>query len=104
MRDTGELVGWSGLLLVIAVPAAILCWLVARTLKRRLLEHQSSPLPFTIQDLRDMRARGQITQQEFEVMRAAVIRQFAAREQAEPSADATPENSADPDAPGPPPE
>ncbi len=76
MPDTSELVSWSGLLLGLGVPAIILCWLGARALKRRLLRHQSSEQPFTIQDLRDMRSRGQITEQEFEAMRAAVLQKF----------------------------
>jgi len=102
MPDTSELVSWSGLLLVIGIPAIILCWLGARALKRRLLRHQSSEQPFTIQGLRDLRARGQITEQEFEAMRAAVLQQFDADASAQSPGGSEPDDAEDDHPPTPP--
>jgi len=104
MPDTSELVSWSGLLLVLGVPAIILGWLGARALKRRLLRHQSSEQPFTIQDLRDMRSRGQITEQEFEAMRAAVLQQFDSDASAQSPGGPEPNHAEDDHPSTPPPE
>jgi hypothetical protein len=89
-----DVVFWSGLFLaiaIIAVPAAIYA---ARACWRHLREQHATPA-FTLQDLRDMRARGQISEQEFDAMRAAVLEQFAAAKSAEPSRGAQADDSDD---------
>jgi|GEM_PF-4449486 len=61
-----------------AAGAAVLCLvvLVARVFKKR-LRNDRTPAPFTIQDLRDLRDRGDISQEEFNAMRNAVIGDLA---------------------------
>ena len=57
---------------VIGVGVILLGVIAARLLKKRL--NTTPPAePFTIQDLREMRRRGEITEQECDAMRAATI-------------------------------
>lgn len=44
-----------------------------------------TPLPFTLQDLRDMYSRGQITTIEYETMRAAMIGEHTAQKDVPPT-------------------
>ncbi len=43
---------------------------------RKWAQREQRPATFTIQDLRDMRARGDISEQEFAAMRAALLAQL----------------------------
>ena len=51
---------------------------------RRWIQRDEEVATFTIQDLRDMRARGQISDQEFAAMRAALLAQLDLQDTAEP--------------------
>lgn len=70
----GDLVSlflWFGLAAVAAVAGYCVVLAVRRWAQRE--EHAAT---FTFQDLREMRARGQISEQEFASMRAALLGQF----------------------------
>jgi len=62
-------------ILYIGVPgvAALIAGYVLTRRYRRQLERTTREAPFTLQDLRDLRARGEITDQEYESMRAMMI-------------------------------
>lgn len=80
-EDAGSLLLLIGLLAGAAVLAWLGALLVARMVRRRLGESDSGQ-PFTLQDLRELRKQGMITEAEFQTMRAAVLGRFAADEPA----------------------
>lgn len=67
---------------ILAMSAAV--WL----LRRHFLADDSDPTAqvFTLQDLRDMRARGDLSEAEFDSMRAALIQQARSRPTGRPAA------------------
>ena len=68
---------WYILLIgLVGVGALIIGVVVARYFRKRLREDISVEA-FTLQDLRELRAGGVITQREFETMRAAIIAKVA---------------------------
>jgi hypothetical protein len=72
MPQTAQLWWYILLIGVIGVGAMLLGTLVACLVRRRLQSPPSSQA-FTVQDLREMRLRGEITDQEYEAMRVATI-------------------------------
>ena len=74
MPQANELL-WSTVLIAAIGVGALLIVLVARAFRRRMRSNQNTET-FTIQDLRNLRDAGDITQQEYEAMRAAVIGQI----------------------------
>jgi len=69
-RLFGDLLPWLGLLVVIVlVGGGIAVWM-----RRRLMARESSgSVGFTLGDLRDLRARGEISEEEFEKAKAQMI-------------------------------
>lgn len=70
-----------GAVLVIAV---LLHWYRSRSRRR---EEDTTAPPFTLQDLRDLRARGELSETEFQQLRAAMLAEAgasASRPEAEP--------------------
>ena len=65
---------------------------------RRWTQRDERVEAFTLQDLRDMRARGDINEQEFSAMRAAILARHTDVGDAAPARDAAPNHSRD-DAP-----
>ncbi|MCC6357968.1 MAG: SHOCT domain-containing protein [Phycisphaerales bacterium] len=53
-------------------------YLLVRFVKKRLAD-AGDDQPFTLQDLREMKARGEITEREYETMRAAIVGEMSAR-------------------------
>jgi uncharacterized protein YneF (UPF0154 family) len=76
MSDWTVLLLYAGVLLGVAI-VMILGTFAARRWRQRLLDSQQTP-PFTLQDLRDMKASGQITEEEFRAMRAALLGAWSA--------------------------
>lgn len=76
-RSFSEVVPWLILLLGLVLVGGVLIFLA-----RRMLRDQSSspPEPFTLQGLRDMRAQGLISDEEFERARTAMIDRLTATE------------------------
>lgn len=70
------------------VAFAILGFLIARRVRSWSRETDQAPAHFTLQDLRQMRERGQISDTEYELMRAQVI--GAVRGRPQPSSPPTP--------------
>jgi hypothetical protein len=80
MPDTSGLIFWAGaFFLVFAVLVTAFIY-GARALGRRMRQQQQTGPTFTIQDLREMHAQGQISEQEFEAMKAIVLRTYGAGE------------------------
>jgi len=74
--NQGSILLWSGLLLVVL----FVLWITIQSLRRRLGEDDKSTLsPFTLHDLRQMHAAGQLTDEEFEKARDAMVRKAKAR-------------------------
>ncbi len=73
------------LLVAVAILVALLGGLIAARL-RAWSRSDHAAEPFTLQDLRNLRASGQITPQEFETMRAALLGRWAAAAPAQPEA------------------
>lgn len=73
------------LLLIALIAAWVGSLWVARWVRRRYSEPQNVE-PFTLQDLRDLRAQGQITGAEFEHLRAGLIGRMRASERHEADA------------------
>lgn len=71
MPDATQLLSTFGWFFIAAV-AALAGYFVAMAI-RRWSQSETPAENFTFQDLRDMKARGQITAQEFEAMRAALL-------------------------------
>lgn len=85
MRDLGDVYWSAGLLLILAL-AMFAGLFVARALRSRFGGTEASA-PFTLQDLREMRSAGQITQEEYDTMRAGLLGQMG-----RPSAPRPPED------------
>lgn len=66
---------YVGLWVMLAAVLAIGGLRIAVVIRRRLHAAESPP-PFTLQDLRDMRARQEITEQEFNALRAGLLAQL----------------------------
>jgi len=72
MDRTAETLTWVAGLALVGVAAMVLAVLVGRMLRRRMQSDEPRE-PFTLEDLRRLRASGQITEQEFHAMRAIVV-------------------------------
>jgi hypothetical protein len=77
MPQTGELLWYIVGVTVVGLGAMLIGILAARAFKKGLRAEVRSEA-FTIQQIREMRERGEITQKEYETMRAAVIGQTTA--------------------------
>lgn len=77
------LIGISAVLILLII-GGLVC---VRLVRGRTAAAAESGEPFSLQDLRDMRAAGQITDREFESMRAALLGRLTAPK---PTRDATP--------------
>ncbi len=84
------------LLFVVAAVLALAGFYVAVAV-RRWTQREETVANFTFQDLRDMKARGEITEPEFKAMRAAVLAQVRAVAE---DAGGTPPPGAGPEQPG----
>lgn len=62
-----------GLLFLAAIVVAGCGIYVALAVRRWARTDEPAAEPFTLQDLRDLRARGEITEREFQVLRAEMI-------------------------------
>lgn len=71
MVEFGGVIGW-----LVVVVAAILAGFAAVVAVRKWARREVRAEAFTIQDLRDLRARGQITEAEFVAMRAALLQEM----------------------------
>lgn len=67
----------AGLWLILAAAFAIAGFYVIAVVTRRWARRQGLPPPFTLAELRDLRARGQITEAEFASLRQALLEQAA---------------------------
>ncbi len=76
-----------GVILLLAAIAAAVALRAAGAVKRRLMR-DPDVATFTLQDLREMRAQQQISEQEFNVLRAEILRR--AREKPDDSGPAPP--------------
>ena len=76
MPQTSELL-WPIVLITVFGVGALLIALVLRAFRNRLRD-QTPAEAFTIQELREMLEAGDITQREFEAMRAAIVGRTAA--------------------------
>jgi hypothetical protein len=83
MPRTAELLWYILGIGVIGVGALLVGILAGRLVKKRLRRDDPAEA-FTIQDLREMRAREQITAQEYQAMRAALIGRLKAAPGSEP--------------------
>lgn len=98
-----------GLMVLGLGAAAVIGFLIARRVKGWSKADPSTSGYFTLQDLRDMRNRGEIDQTEYERMRALIIGPLAAEKAAEaerrnrPGADTSDDDHPDPPPPPPPP-
>ncbi len=72
--------------------AALLAWIAAVFASRAIKQSMSAktPEPFTLQDLREMLASGQITETEFNTMRGAILGSFAQSLDPPPNQDVKP--------------
>jgi hypothetical protein len=93
MSQASQLLWYILWVSVIGVSAVLIAVIVARLLAKR-LGRQTRTQAFTIQDLRQMRSRGEITEQEYQAMRTTVIEHAVA--------DSATSASTRPDAPSPP--
>lgn len=85
---------WVGLATAVLAAAGFVFVLVMR---RRLRSDQDSVEPFTLQDLREMLQRGDITRQEYETMRGAIVGMVAAsKDRKKPSDTIDPDEHFDP--------
>ena len=83
MPRTTELLWYILGIGVIGVGTLLLGILAGRLVRKRLRSDQPTE-PFTIQDLREMREREEITPQEYQAMRAAIIGRLKAAPRSEP--------------------
>jgi hypothetical protein len=72
MSSTADALFWIAGLTVASVATLVAGVVVGRMLRRRLQAPPRRPT-FTLEDLRQLRATGQISEQEFETMRAIVL-------------------------------
>ncbi len=84
------------LLFVVAAALALVGFYVAVAV-RRWSQRDQAVANFTFQDLRDMKARGEITEQEFKAMRSVVLAQVKAAADAAPPEAAPPDGGSEPD-------
>lgn len=75
-RLFSDLLPWLGLLIAMVVIGGIVLYLIRRSLNR---PDGAAAEPFTLEDLRRMRAQGQMTDDEFEKARAAMIGRLTER-------------------------
>lgn len=68
-RNWGQVALWVGVLLA----ALVLLWFVARRARRLLYDNEANREVFTLQDLREMRDQGLISDVEFQRMRSAIL-------------------------------
>ena len=83
MSRTAELLWYILGVGVLGVGALLIGMVVGRLVRKRLRSDEPTEA-FTIQDLREMRTRGVITQQEYESMRAAIIGDLTSGSGSEP--------------------
>jgi hypothetical protein len=95
MPQTNELL-WSVVLLTVIGVGALLLVFVARAYRKHLGRERQTQA-FTIQDLRELRDAGDITQQEYEAMRAVVIGQATADPAASDAKDSPAQRARDAD-------
>lgn len=76
-RDTGAILQYGGLLIV----ALIVLGLIVLWLRRKYLADESSQVDgvWTLQQLRELRAKGEISEHEFQRLRAEMIGRHALR-------------------------
>ncbi len=67
--------GWSAALIVVVVIAALV---LASVRRRALRKGQESATPLTLHDLRTLHARGEVSDEEFESLRAVILRSATA--------------------------
>ena len=81
MRQPGNVVLWCALVLAGIVTLGV----VAVAMRRWMMRDESTTTgpAFTLQDLREMRDRGDITSQEFDTMRAGILGSYGAAEKLE---------------------
>ena len=72
MFDPNELLWTIVWIMVIGVAALIIGYIISRQIRKR-LANSGRETAFTLQDLRDLRAAGSITEVEYEAMRAALL-------------------------------
>jgi hypothetical protein len=73
MRDASDLFFLLGLISIALVVLLIGGYIVMRVYRRGARESGAGSEPFTLQELREMRADGQISEREFESMKAVLI-------------------------------
>ena len=78
MIDAGLITTSAILFVLIFVGTVIIVWV------RRWVRRDAAPDIFTVQDLREMRDRGEISAREFEVMRAALLSRMLATDATRP--------------------
>lgn len=82
--DTLSAFVWIAVLAAAAIVAWIGALYVARSIRRR-VHMDGTYQPFTLQDIREMRARGLITESEFATMRASILGKLRSDGDAEPN-------------------
>lgn len=75
MLDAGLILTFVILAVLLLVGTAIIVWV------RRWMWREPTAEPFTFQDLRDMKARGEISEREFSLMRAALFDRMGVHDQ-----------------------
>lgn len=70
----GQVLPWLGVLALLAIIGGVAIWLLRRAMRR----DSSAEGGFTLQELRDMRASGALSEDEFNRARDAVIGRLAA--------------------------
>lgn len=73
--DWPSIVFWLGLLAALIVAAGVAIWLIRRAIRHA--EDVTAPA-FTLQDLREMRDRGELTEVEFQAARQVALGEAAA--------------------------
>lgn len=69
IEGLGSVVGWTAVLVVLALCGLSLMLWVRRWMRRE----SASPEPFTLHEIRNMRDRGEISEREFQAMRGALL-------------------------------
>lgn len=72
----GELFGAAVWVAVLAAVALAVVFFISRWMRSRMFASKASD-PFTLQDLRELRAAGQITETEYESMRSSLLGRHA---------------------------
>ncbi len=95
MPRSSELLWYALWITLVAVGALIAAVVVSRIIRKRLELPDRSP-SFTLQDLRELRDAGQISEQEYHAMRAAIIGEVSTPHTSETPADpALPDTDSD---------